>query len=102
MVEVHEPMRLLLVVDAAPETLGMIYARQPAIQTLVGKEWVHLASVHPATGDIQVFVPDKGFVPWEGERKELQRVNESFDWYRGETDFLPPARIEPNGRASRG
>lgn len=102
MVEVHEPMRLLLVVDAAPETLGMIYGRQPAIQTLVGKEWVHLASVHPDTGDIQVFVPDKGFVPWDGRRKELQEVNESFDWYRGQTDFLPPARITANGGAPRG
>jgi len=102
MVEVHEPMRLLLVVDAAPETLGMIYARQPGLQVLIGNEWVHLASVHPDTGEIQVFVPGEGFVPWDGEVRELPEVAESFDWYRSQTDFLPPARIAGDGAASRG
>ncbi|MBA2692569.1 MAG: DUF2309 family protein [Rubrobacter sp.] len=97
MVEVHEPMRLLLIVEASLSVLGEIYGRQPAIQELVGNAWVQLAAMDPDTGDLNLFVPDVGFVPWDGPTTPLPEVENSFEWYRGETDFLPPARIVPNG-----
>ncbi len=97
MVEVHEAMRLLLIVEASTEILGEIYGRQPAIQELVGNAWLNLVAMDLETGDFHIFVPDTGFVAWDEPLKPLPEVNSSFEWYRGKTDFLPPARIAPNG-----
>ena len=94
MTEVHEAMRLQLVVEAAPEALGGIYGRQAAVRELLDGAWVHLISVHPETGDINVFVPGVGFVRWNEPLQPIPEVPTSFDWYRGKYEgFLPPARI---------
>ena len=98
MTEVHEAMRLQLIVEAAPEVLGGIYGRQAAVRELLDGAWVHLVSVHPETGDINCFVPGVGFVRWNEPLRPIPEVAQSFDWYRGKYEcFLPPARIvEPS------
>jgi uncharacterized protein YbcC (UPF0753/DUF2309 family) len=47
MIEIHEPMRLLVVVEQTTELLSAIYQRQPPMQELVGNGWVVLAAKHP-------------------------------------------------------
>ncbi len=94
MIEIHEAMRLLVIVEAKTEILGEIYQRQPVIQELVGKRWIQLAAVDPEKGDISFFVAGKGFVPWQGAQQELAKVKHSVDHYRGQRDHLPPALIE--------
>ena len=94
MTEVHEAMRLQLIVEAAPEVLGGIYGRQAAIRELLDGAWVHLVSLHPETGEINIFVPGTGFVKWNEPLQPIPEVASSFDWYRGKyLCFLPPARI---------
>ena len=94
MIELHEPMRLLLIVEASVEILGQIYGAQPAIAELLDNEWIHLVAVDPTDGHFELFVPGKGFVGWDGEPSELPVVANSFEYYRGRSDFLPPALIE--------
>ena len=98
MTEVHEAMRLQLIIEAAPEVLGGIYGRQAAVRELLDGAWVHLVSVHPETGAINVFVPGVGFVRWNEPLRPIPEVAQSFDWYRGKYEgFLPPARVvEPS------
>ena len=55
MVEIHEPMRLLVIVDATPEALLAVAGRQAEVAELVVNEWVQLVSVDPATGAMAVF-----------------------------------------------
>lgn len=43
MIEIHEAMRLLIVLEALPELVTQIYQRQPLLQQLIGNEWVQLA-----------------------------------------------------------
>lgn len=93
MVEIHEAMRLLLIVESAVATLGEIYGNQPAIAELLDNEWVHLVSVDPSDGHFELFVPGQGFVTWEGQPSQLAEVASSFDYYDGRSGFLPPARI---------
>ena len=52
MVEIHEAMRLLVVVEQTTDLLTAIYQRQPAVAELVGGAWVQLASLDPETGVI--------------------------------------------------
>ncbi len=98
MTEVHEAMRLQLVVDAKMEVLGGIYGRQAAIRQLLDNQWVHLIAHDPDTGEFNLFVPGKGFVKWDEPLQPIPEVGESFDWFKGHHEcFLPPAFIrEPD------
>ena len=93
MAEIHEAMRLQLVVEQTDEVLGAIYRRQPAIQELVGNAWLHLSAIHPETGELSVFAPGTGFVPWHGKPHTLREVEKSPDWYAGHSEPLPPVLI---------
>ena len=92
MVEIHEPMRLLLIVDATPEALLTVAGRQAEVAELVLKEWVQLVSVHPETGAIAVF--DRGqFVPYDPAPTLLPVVGRSPEWHMRTREHLTPALV---------
>lgn len=92
MVELHEPMRLLLMVDATPEALLGVAGRQAEVAELVTKEWVQLVSVHPETGAMLVF--DRGqFVPYTPRPTLLPVVEKSPDWHLRSRAHLTPALV---------
>jgi uncharacterized protein YbcC (UPF0753/DUF2309 family) len=93
MVEIHEPMRLLLIVEATLDALGAIYGRQPAIAELLDNEWVHLVAMDPDDGSFTRFVAGEGFVPWEEHVPDLPVSGNSHEYYRNKEGFLPPALI---------
>lgn len=90
MVEIHEPMRLLVVVEQKPEVLSAIVARQPALQELVGNAWIRVAARDPASGALHRYCPRRGWLPWAGSRV-LPQVARSHDWFAGESGPLAPA-----------
>lgn len=92
MVEIHEPMRLLVVVEQTPEVLGAIVERQPALQELIVNEWIVLASKNPLTVALQLYCPRRGWLPWSGPAV-LPQVGRSVDWFAGEAEALAPAII---------
>ena len=92
MVELHEPMRLLLVVDATPESLLAVAGRQPEVAELVVNEWVQLVSMHPDTGAMRVF--DNGqFVPYESLPVLLPVVERSAEWHMRSRLHMTPALV---------
>ena len=93
MTEIHEAMRLQVVVEASIEVLTKIYQRQPPLQELIGNGWLLLSAIDPDSGAIQVFKPDSGFHPWEGNVTELPTVDHSAEWYSGHAEPLTPALI---------
>lgn len=94
MIEVHEAMRVLAVVEQTTEVLTAVYQRQPPLQELVGNGWIQLAAKDPDSDAIHRFVPGTGWVKWQPAGLDLATVNCSADWYRGQRDALPPALIE--------
>ncbi|MBZ5710360.1 DUF2309 domain-containing protein [Nannocystis pusilla] len=95
MTEIHEPVRMHLVVEATPAMLLAIAGRQPAVAELVTNEWLRLCAVDPVTREIQVFDARHGFRPHTPTNAGLPRVARSADWYTGRDNFLPPALIRP-------
>ncbi|MCU0807173.1 MAG: DUF2309 domain-containing protein, partial [Candidatus Contendobacter sp.] len=93
MIEIHEPLRLQIVVEARTEVLAAIYGRQPPLQELVGNGWVHLIAKDPDSGEFSIFDQAQGFVPWTSPIQPLSVCARSGDWYRGHADPLPPALI---------
>ncbi|MDQ3034166.1 MAG: DUF2309 domain-containing protein, partial [Myxococcota bacterium] len=94
MTEIHEPQRLLCVIEATPATIMAIAARQPGVAELVQNGWVSLACVDPASGAIDVLEAGE-LRRWEPEHRPLPIVGHSREWYAGKPGFLGPARIEP-------
>ena len=92
MVELHEPMRLLLIVEASPESLLAVAGRQAEVRELVVNRWVHLVSVHPETGAITHFHQNQ-FVPFVPGEDVVPEVERSQDWHGKSRDFVPPAIV---------
>ena len=96
MTELHEAMRLQLIVETTVEIAGAIYGRQPALQELLDGEWVLLTLVDPDTGECNTFVPGVGFEKREEPLTPVAEFSDSFEYYKGKYEcFLPPAFIKP-------
>lgn len=92
MVEIHEPMRLLVVVEQTPAVLSAIVERQPPLQELIGNAWIVLAAKDPVSGAIAQYCPRHGWLPWSG-KAVLPQVARSSDWFAGEREALAPALL---------
>lgn len=92
MVELHEPMRLLLIVDATPEALLAVAGRQPEVAELVGNAWIQLVSVDPATGAMAVFERGR-FEPYEPNPTLLPVVDRSREWHMRTREHVKPALV---------
>src|SRR6185312_1586659 len=55
MVEIHEPMRCLFVVETTPEVMLGIIAGDETIRRLVRNEWVQVATLDPAGAAIHLY-----------------------------------------------
>lgn len=93
MIEIHEAMRLQVIVEAKVDMLTEIYGRQPALQELIGNGWILVCAIDPDSGEISEFKIGQGFVPWQGDVRQLPTVEKSIDWYDGIDYPLAPALI---------
>jgi len=93
MIEIHEAMRLLVIVEADIEVLTAIYQRQPPLQELIGNGWLLLAAKDPDSDAIHLFDADKGWIRWRGPVSPLPTVRESRDYYSGTMEPLDPVLI---------
>jgi uncharacterized protein YbcC (UPF0753/DUF2309 family) len=62
MTELHEPMRLLVVVESTLEIVTDIYNRQPIIKNLLDNQWLTIAVKIPNKAELHEFVANKGFI----------------------------------------
>ena len=62
MTELHEPMRLLVIVEAPLKTVEAIYQRQADIKNLIDNQWIIIAVKNPETAEIHEFKVGKGLV----------------------------------------
>ncbi len=82
MVEIHEPVRILFVVETTPEAIFSIMNRNPLVKTYIQNRWVQIATLDPHSTNIQLY-QDGSFVPYQPSTGELPIVPSSQDWYRG-------------------
>lgn len=93
MVEIHEPVRILFVVETSPDRLLETIGKLPAVEELVRNRWVRMAALDPETREISVLRP-WGFEPFQGSEAETPVVRSSMEWYRGKRAHLDVAEIE--------
>ena len=95
MVEIHEPMRILFVIEATPEVMSAIIEAEEAIGRLVRNAWVQVASLDPSGPSIHVYRRGR-FEPYEPKSFDLPAVPSSPAWYQGKRDHLGFASIVPD------
>ncbi|MCU0877447.1 MAG: DUF2309 domain-containing protein, partial [Pirellulaceae bacterium] len=93
MVEIHEPVRLLIVAESTPAIVARVLAANPGIARPCLNGWVQLATLAPDSDQIHLLVGDR-FIPYQPESTELPEARSSADWYRGQRDHLPYAAIK--------
>ncbi len=94
MVEIHEPVRSIFVIETTAESMLRIMERNEGIRRLCVHGWVTLALLHPRDRALSVFAtaPSR---PYRPQAEELPRAASSVDWYRGWREHLEFAEIEP-------
>jgi uncharacterized protein YbcC (UPF0753/DUF2309 family) len=99
MVEIHEPLRCLFVIEAKPEALLKIMDRSPGMRQLCDNKWIFLATLDPESSRIDRYV-DGQFEEYQPETTSLPVVSGSIDWYRGWRDHLGYAMIDANQKTA--
>lgn len=94
MVEIHEPTRLAIVVEAAPDRLWQVVRENSALERLVRNRWIWLACLDAHSGTL-CELRSTGFVPHTPQHALPVVKGESATWYRGKRGFLPPVAIAP-------
>jgi hypothetical protein len=64
------------------------------LRELIAGGWLHLSSKDPDSGEIFIFKPGTGFVPWQADAKESPLCAYSQDCYRDQTLPVPPGLIK--------
>ena len=101
MVEIHEPLRLLIVVEATPAAMLRVLEANEGLDRLVRGGWVQLATLDPETSDIRLY-RHAAFEPYSSETDELPEVDASIDWYRGWRDHLGFCSVQTTGARRNG
>jgi hypothetical protein len=93
MVEIHEPVRSLFIIEATAEAMTRIMDRNEGIGRLSRNGWVQLALVHPQTREVSIFRGGR-FHAYHPKATVLPKAASSVDWYRGWRDHMEFAEIE--------
>ena len=99
MVEIHEPVRLLVIVVAATNQVDEVLKIDANIKKAFDGEWLKLVVWNKelnemrwrlATGEYKLFIPSSD---------ELPQINQYRDWFMGKSDHLDFAEINNSIRS---
>lgn len=93
MIEIHEPIRQLFIVETTPEAMLEIIETHAAIGRVCRNGWVQVATLDPDSSAIHVYHKGR-FHLYHPETDELPEVDSSVDWYRGWRDHLGFATVK--------
>ena len=92
MVEIHEPMRILFVIESTPRAVLEILAKNPVLDRLVSNRWVQLATLAPDSNRIELY-QDGGFADYQPTSSAIRVVADSYACYHHRRDHLSFARL---------
>jgi len=82
MIEVHDPVRLLMIVEHYPEVVKKVIQANPDLYQWFDNEWIHLTVLHPKKKKLYVFKEGE-FVPYTPLTKELPTVHDLSRMFEG-------------------
>jgi uncharacterized protein YbcC (UPF0753/DUF2309 family) len=101
MVEIHEPTRLSIIVEATPDRLRRVVNNNSAIERLVRNRWIWFACLDAESGALWEF-RSTGFVQHTPKHPLPAVSGGSASWYQGKRGFLSPVAIVPEAHVASG
>lgn len=92
MVEIHDPIRLLMIVEQDPEVVMKVLQANPATYEWVKNYWIHLVVIDPFTGTFLRY-RDEGFEPYQPESK-IEHLDHLQDKLLSSKENLPVYLID--------
>jgi uncharacterized protein YbcC (UPF0753/DUF2309 family) len=93
MIEVHDPLRLLIIVEHFPEVVLKTIQKAPETYEWYINEWVHLVAIHPETKELFWFKEGQ-FKPYTPLTKNLQKVENITPLIESNEENFPVYVIE--------
>lgn len=94
MIEIHEPVRLLTVIETTWEHLSAVLERRAEVRELVDNEWIRVVLVDPTSGAMSAYRGGR-LEPMSVDTRDVVTVGASVDWYRGLRGHLRPVLVRP-------
>ena len=91
-VEIHEPVRLLMIIETTPDGIRRIMSRSQVVSNIIKNGWVQLALLDADSNRILVYRDDE-FHVYAPSITDLPKAPTSADWYRGWREHLGFAQI---------
>lgn len=93
-VEIHEPVRLLMIIEAQKDKLLHFLTLNATVRNLVDNAWIHLAVLEPEQKSLWLY--QKGdFVLHTAQRDDFKEYASSCEHYHGQIEHLEIAHITP-------
>lgn len=95
-IEIHHPLRLMVLVASTPEILDRIIENQPEVSRVVCNGWVRLVCMDYRNEDTWLYQEGQGFVPVTldlGAVYDKNAVTRSEDWFAGHVNNLDPVLV---------
>ncbi len=86
MIEVHDPIRLLILVEHDPEVVLRTIKTDTALYDWFDKDWVHLAAINPATNEFHVF-KNGAFRPYKPSKEGIALAENIHDLLESATEM---------------
>lgn len=88
MVNIHDPLRLLVIVEHYPEVVLSAISSNQATYEWFQNNWVHLVAIHPESKEIFRF-QDSGFSAYAPESFDIKSVKDMDEIFESEHQNLP-------------
>ena len=97
-VEIHHPLRLMVLVASTPEILIRIIEKQPEVGRVVRNGWVRLVCMDFRDGSTHLYQESQGFVTTMLDTEPVpanKGLKRSEEWYGGHMNNLDPVLVGP-------
>ena len=102
MVEIHEPVRMLFVIETTPERLSHVIQANASFKQLTENRWIRIATIDPASGRVHIRKNGE-FEEFDERLERLPVALSSEEWFADKIQHLPMAWIQTsNEPAARG
>lgn len=88
MIEVHDPLRLMVIVEHDPEVVLATIRKNPATYEWFKNDWVKLAAVHPVSKAVMVF-EDEAFIAYHPVTSEIPVAHDFMSLLESTSENIP-------------
>jgi uncharacterized protein YbcC (UPF0753/DUF2309 family) len=93
MVEIHEPMRIVIVYETTVEIMDSILSKSKKLNNLINNFWIRTVLIHPLTKEMTELTLD-GWKQYSPKFNEIQNINDYFTYMGNALNSLDFARLE--------